>query len=174
MNQHQQIIFLNSYSPRIGHNFSSEVLKIFSDHKVLIHNRSETRLSMVVDAYFYIRDNFVGHNSDKYFLDSVPISGLRENILSHSDSKYIMLKDTFIVGAEKLLNIFPNDLHIILIRNAATVFQSLFKAMDLKKATVRNFLKKIGIFTGFYPYIIVGGLVEKFWKIYLNLMIFMY
>lgn len=152
MKQQQQIIFFNSYSPRTGHNFSSEVLKIFSDHQVLIDNRSETRLPMVLDAYFNIRNNFVRFNSNREFLDSLLISGLREKILSHSDNQYIMLKDTSIIGAENLLNIFPDDLHIILLRNPETVFLSLFKAMDLQKPSFRNFLKKVGVFTGLYPY----------------------
>lgn len=152
MKQQQQIVFLNSYSPRTGHNFSSEVLKLFSDHQVLVHNKSETKLSRVLDNYFHFRDRIIHHNSDREFLDSLLIKGLRERILNHSENNFVMLKDTSIIGAEKLLNLFPDDLHIILIRDPETVFQSLFKAMNLENTSFRNLLKKIGIFTGLYPY----------------------
>ena len=44
MSNNQKIIFSNSYSPRTGHNFASEALKVFTNHEVLAHNRSENQI----------------------------------------------------------------------------------------------------------------------------------
>lgn len=147
----QKIIFLNSYLPRTGHNFASEVFKVFSDHEVLIHNRSETRISVLLDSYHQIKaQNF--YESDRIFLDSLFMEGLRERIMAQSTNKYIMIKDTSFIGANFLPEIFPDDLHFILIRDPKAVFLSLLKGMNLKKNSWKNKIKKLGIPGGFYPY----------------------
>lgn len=147
----QRIIFFNSYLPRTGHNFAAEVIKIFTDHEVLAHNRSETRISTVLDSYFEIRArNF--YESDRKFLDSLFIDDLRKKIVDQSQNKYIMIKDTSFNGVELLPGIFPDDLHILLTRDPKNVFLSLLKGMNLKKRNLKNRMKKLGIPVGFYPY----------------------
>lgn len=148
----KRIIFLNSYWPRTGHNFASEVLKVFSDHQVLAHNKSETRLSTLLNSYYQIYDSIIFHESDKIFFDSLFINDLREKILSKADRDFIMIKDTSFLGVEKLPLVFPEDLHFLLVRDPKRVFNSLFKSMRLGKRTFKNFLKKAGILTGLYPY----------------------
>ncbi len=148
----QRIIFSNSYFPRTGHNFASEAIKVFSDHEVLAHQRAETRLSIVLDAYYKIRQHQVVHQSDKDFLDHLFIANIREQILAKSDRPFIMIKDTSFVGKDWLPELFPNDIHIVLIRDPYAVFNSIFKAMDLRKKTFKNLLKRIGKTFGLYPY----------------------
>lgn len=148
----QRIIFFNSYLPRTGHNFAAEVIKIFTDHEVLAHNRSETRISTMLNSFYEIRArNF--YESDRKFLDSLFINNLRKNILKRSQSRYVMIKDTSFRGVELLPNIFPDDLHIILTRDPKNVFLSLLKGMNLKKRSLKNQIKKLGIPVGVYPYV---------------------
>ena len=150
--EEQKIIFLNSFLPRTGHNFASEVIRVFSDHKVLAHSRSETRLSSLLKWYYTIYDNRIYHKSDKEFFDQLFIDDLRKKILGNTDNKFVMLKDTSFLGADLLPRVFPDDVHIILLRDPKSVFLSLIKGMNLQKKTQKNALKKIGIKTGLYPY----------------------
>lgn len=148
----QKIIFLNSYLPRTGHNFASEVIKIFTDHKVLIHNKSETRLSRMLNAYYDIYNKSIVFQTDKAFFDKLFIEGLRNRILKESDREYAMIKDTTLVGTSALPSVFPDDIHLILIRDPKSVFNSLIKGMGINNRSFKNTLKKIGNKTGLYPW----------------------
>ncbi len=148
----KRIIFLNSYSPRTGHNFVSEVLKIFSNHEVLIHNRSETRLSTILNEYYAVYDRSVYHKTDKDFMDYMFVKGLRERILGKSDKEYVMIKDTSFVGKETLLRVFPDDIHIVLLRDPKGVFNSIMKGMKFRKPGIKNLVKKMTFSMGLYPY----------------------
>lgn len=151
-NKDQKLIFLNSYLPRTGHNFASEVIKVFSDHQVLAHFRSETRLSSLIESYYNIYDHKIFFETDKKFFDFLFIDDLRKKLLSRTENKFIMIKDTSLLGADLLPRVFPDDIHLILIRDPKNVFLSLLKGMNLQKKSRKNYIKKFGIFTGFYPY----------------------
>lgn len=148
----QKIIFLNSYLPRTGHNFSAQVIKIFSNHHVLAHSRSETRLSRVLASYYSIYDPLIYHKSDKKFMDRLITNDLRIKILSESDEQFVMIKDTSFIGIKELYRTFPNDIHLILIRDPKNVFNSLIKGMSLGKPGFKNYIKKAGNKTGLYPW----------------------
>ena len=148
----QKIIFLNSYLPRTGHNFVSEALKVFTGHEVLIHNRSETRLSTILREFFNIYNKQVFFETDKKFLEHLFINGLRERILEKSNSEYVMIKNTSFLGVDQLSRLFPTDIHIILLRDPASIFNSLVKGMRFKKGVLKDNIKKLGIFLGIYPY----------------------
>ncbi len=148
----QKIIFLNSYLPRTGHNFTSEVIKIFSGHKVLIHDKSETRLSRLLNAYYEIYNKSIFHQTDKAFFDKLIIKDLRNRILNEVNTEYAMIKDTSFVGIRALKQTFPDDIHLVLIRDPKNVFNSLIKGMSLGKPTFKNFIKKTGNKTGLYPW----------------------
>jgi hypothetical protein len=151
MNKEQIIIFSNSYSPRTGHNFGSEVLKVFTNHEVLAHNRSETKLSNLLEKYYEIY-NTLAHKTDKEFFDKIVLKQIRTSIINESNSKYIMIKNTSFSGVFALPKVFPNDIHIIILRNPVDVFSSIFKSMNLNKKGYKNTIKKIGKFLGIYPY----------------------
>ena len=148
----QKIIFLNSYLPRTGHNFSSQVIQVFSDHQVLSHSHSETRLSRVLESYFKVYDELIYHKTAKEFMNRLFIEDLRRNILRESDQNYVMIKDTSFVGITELHKTFPNDIHLLLIRDPKNVFNSLIKGMRLGKPTFKNYIKKAGNKTGLYPW----------------------
>ncbi|WP_373056921.1 hypothetical protein [Zunongwangia sp. H14] len=148
----QKIIFLNSFLPRTGHNFTAEVIKVFSNHEVLAHSRSETRLSSILESYYEVYDKKILFDSDREFMDELFINDLRQKIVRNSSYEYIMIKDTSFVGVERLPFIFPDDFHFILIRDPKAVFLSLLKGMNLQKKCLKNEVKKWGIPMGFYPY----------------------
>ena len=148
----QKIIFLNSYLPRTGHNFSSQVIKVFSNHQVIPHSHSETRLSRVLASYFKIRDQLIYNNSAKEFMNRLFIDDLRKNILRESNEPYLMIKDTNFIGVKELQKTFPDDIHLILTRDPKNVFNSLIKGMSLGKPTFKNYIKKAGNKTGLYPW----------------------
>lgn len=150
--EEQKIIFLNSYLPRTGHNFVSEALKVFTGHQVLIHNKSETRLSTILREFFNIYDKQVFFETDKKFLEHLFIKDLRERILEKSNSEYVMIKNTSFLGVDQLSRIFPNDIHIILLRDPASVFNSLLKGMRFNKKGLRDKVKKMGVLLGVYPF----------------------
>lgn len=152
MPSEKKIIFLNSYSPRTGHNFVSEAIKVFSQHEVLIHNRSETRLSRMLEAYYHIYYKSIHHKTDKDFMDHLFIHSLRSRILEKCDNEYAMIKDTTLIGKDHLRKLFPEDIHFILLRDPNAVFNSLMKAMKFKKPGFKTIVKKIGIQLGIYPY----------------------
>ncbi|MDR5589686.1 sulfotransferase [Christiangramia sp. SM2212] len=160
----QKIIFLNSYLPRTGHNFSSQAIKVFSDHQVLSHPHSETRLSNILASYYKIFDNTINHKVDKDFMDLLFINKLRNNILKESKKEYVMIKDTSVIGVKDLKRTFPDDIHLILIRDPKNVFNSLIKGMSLKKKSIKSYLKKVGNKTGLYPWFYSNKLSTKVLK----------
>lgn len=145
------IIFSNSYGPRTGHNFASEALKVFTNHEVLVHNRSETKLSNFLEKYNDLQDT-IYHKTDKYFFDKIILSSIRDNILEETTTDYVMIKNTSFEGVKYIPEVFPNDVHILLLRNPIDVFNSVFKAMNLNKKGYKNIFKKIGKALGVYPY----------------------
>lgn len=160
----QKIIFLNSYLPRTGHNFASQAVKVFSDHQVLAHPYSETRLSRILASYFYNSEILVYHQSDKDFMDRLFISNLRKNIVRESNKSFVMIKDTSFIGISELKRTFPDDIHLILIRDPKNVFNSLVKGMNLKKPSIKNLLKKLGNKAGVYPWFYSRKLSQKVLK----------
>jgi len=157
----QKIIFLNSFLPRTGHNFVSEVIKIFSNHQVLINPRSETKISTLLDSYYEIYFTGILNNANRTFFDHLFIDNLRERILSSSTQNFIMIKDTTFIGVNYIPKVFPEDIQLILIRDPYNVFLSLLKAMDLQKKNYKNFIKSLLFPTGIYPYLYSRRLSEK-------------
>lgn len=152
MKSERKIIFSNSYSPRTGHNFAAEVFKLFRNVEVLIEHRSETRLSSLIDSYYKIYNSHIYNQTDKDFFDYLFIDDLREKILAKSDADFVMIKDTSFNGVSHLKQVFPNDIHILLIRDPRDVLLSLFKGMRLKRPGWKYVLKRLLLPTGIYPY----------------------
>lgn len=152
MNNTQKIIFSNSYSPRTGHNFAAEVFKVFTNHQVLIHNKSETRLATMLESYYKIYNAHIYHKTDRDFFDYLFINDLRQKILSKSEADVVMIKDTSFLGVSHLKKVFPDDIHILLIRDPRDVLVSLFGGMRLGTPTFKNYLKRMATPIGIYPF----------------------
>lgn len=165
MNSNQKIIFFNSYSPRTGHNFAAEVFKVLTNHRVLIHNKSETRLATLLESYYKIYNSHIYHLTDKGFFDYLFINDLRQKILSKSDTDFVMIKDTSFTGVTHLKKVFPDDIHILIIRDPRDVLLSLFKGMRLVKPTFKNYLKRMATRIGMYPYFYALKFSNKILKI---------
>ena len=111
----------------------------------------KTRLSNLLEKYYEIYYS-IPHQTDKDFFDKIILSNIRDAILKESDNEYIMIKNTSFKGVFALPEVFPEDIHIILLRNPVDVFTSVFKSMRFKKKNLRNTLKKAGKIFGIYPY----------------------
>lgn len=148
----KKIIFFNAYSPRTGHNFASEVLKVVCNHQVLIHSKSETRLSTLLESYYSLYHSHIYHQTDKAFFDYLFIDDLREKILAKTEAEFALIKDTSFNGVSHLKKVFPNDIHILLIRDPRDVLLSLFKGMRLKRPGWKYALKRLLLPTGIYSY----------------------
>lgn len=153
MQVNKKIIFLNSCLPRTGHNFASDVIKIFSNHQVLINPRSETKISTFLDSYYTIRENEILNKTNRKFFDYLFINDLREKILLESDHDFVMIKDTTFCGIDKISKVFPDDIQIILLRDPSRIILSLLKAMNLKKKNFKTRLKKILMPLGIFPFL---------------------
>lgn len=156
----QRIIFSNSYSPRTGHNFASEIVKVFSGHEVLKHNKSETRLSNVLDEYYKIRST-IFHDTDSLFLDDLILKNIRTEIISKSDRNWIMIKNTSFKGVNYLPRLFPNDIHILILRNPEDVYTSYFKGLRKNKKGFKEKVKGFLMLFGIYQYYFIKKVSKK-------------
>ena len=147
----KKIIFSNSYSPRTGHNFFAEVLKVYTDAEILVHERSETRLTSLLEEYYKIYDSHIYHKTDKQFFDELFINNLRTQITSYSKQNHVIIKDTSFKGVEHINRVFPEDIQILLVRDPLAVLKSLFKGMALGKKDIKSKIKKILTPIGIYP-----------------------
>lgn len=166
-NNNQKIIFSNSYSPRTGHNFASEALKVFTNHEVLIYNKSETKLSNFLEVYYKLHAT-IYHKRNRDFFDKIILSNIRNEILKASESSYVMIKNTSFEGVKYIPQLFPNDIHILLLRDPQDVFVSFFKSIDLDKKGYKYVIKKIGKFLGIYPYYFCKKISKRIIKIIPN------
>lgn len=149
-----KIIFLNSYSPRTGHNFVSRVIKIASGAKILPYDDAEIRLSIFLKNYFEFQQKYGFNSSAKKFFDDLFLKDLGEKLIKDKGSEMIMVKDTNHIGVEYLNQTFPNELHILVLRDPRDTLISIFKGMRFfSKGRLKGYIKKIGYFTGIYSFL---------------------
>ncbi|GAA4316472.1 hypothetical protein GCM10023115_25220 [Pontixanthobacter gangjinensis] len=160
-----KIIFLNSYSPRTGHNFIAQVLKIASNCEVIPHSHAETRLSLFLNSYYDLRKKLNLNKSALKFMDSLFIDNMRETIADSFSADYLLIKDTNQVGVEYLKLVFPNEYHILMFRDPRDTLVSIFKGMRFyHKSGFKNYIKKIGYKTGLYSYYYSKNYSNQFMK----------
>ncbi|MCM8569236.1 sulfotransferase [Gramella jeungdoensis] len=148
-----KIIFLNSYSPRTGHNFVAQVLKIVSDAEIIPHNQAETRLSLFLESYHKLQQQHFIKGSVKDFLDSIFVKNARERILKDYTASYLLIKDTNHQGVSFQKKSFPDDIHFLMFRDPRDTLISIFKGMRFyNEKGFKAALKKIGFWSGLYSY----------------------
>lgn len=152
-----KIIFLNSYSPRTGHNFVAQVIQKLTNCQIIPHIHSESKLSYILNSYYKICETSVNSKTDQNFLDDLFLKDLRSKILDRYGYQFnnsLMIKDTSQVGAIAQKKVFPDDIHILMFRDPRDTLLSVFKAMNyFKKGKISGRLKKLGIYTGVYSYL---------------------
>ena len=134
-----KIVFLHSQSPRSGHNFMAEVIRLLIDCASPLGKTSEIPLAGTLD---FINKTFKTHHpsaqADSYIRDLL-LKDLRVSILENQ-TQNVLIKYTSFAGVEFLKEQFPNDYHLLLIRDPRDVLVSQFKAKrnnDLKHLTKR-------------------------------------
>ncbi len=148
-----KIIFLNSYSPRTGHNFVAQVIKIVSNAEIIPHNQAETRLSLFLEAYYDLQQKNLISGSGKTFLDSLFVDNIRKRIVKDISGEYVLIKDTNYQGVNFQRLQFPNDIHFLTLRDPRDTLISIFKGMRFYKQNgLKAFLKRVGYQTGVYSF----------------------
>lgn len=146
---HQYIIFLHSQSPRAGHNFTAEVIRLLTSCHTPIEPTSEIPLAGLVGTLETKTKSFhLAPAAEKYSIDLF-FSGLREKILIDSKTN-LLIKFTSFEGVENLKSCFPDDLHLLLIRDPKDVLLSQFKAKA--KHDRKSVLKRLVLPFGLYHF----------------------
>jgi len=126
-----RIIFLHSISPRSGHNFIAEVIRLCLKTSTPLGLRSEIPFGIFIKNYQSFKKTIFGSaRYDEYF-DEIFIQDLRNKILAKKN--VVLIKNTSLEGATEVKEMFPNDIHIISIRDPRDILTSIFKGMKLKK-----------------------------------------
>lgn len=143
-----KIIFLHSLSSRSGHNFVAEVIRICVDVSTPLGLRSEIPFGVFIKNYEDFKKATFGSAHYQEYFDQLFIEDLRSKILKNGN---ILIKHTSLEGAEEVKMMFPNDIHIVSIRNPVDVLKSVFKGMKFKN-NIKSKLKKSFLPFGFYHY----------------------
>ena len=144
-----KLIFLNSQSPRSGHNFVAEVIRLLVDCETPLGARSEIPFNPILNAYNTTLKTYFASGGSKAFLDDLFINDLRVKLLKNNEN--VLIKYTNYTGAHHAKLIFENDIHILSIRDPKDCLLSLFKGMKYKKG-YKSFLKKMALPFGLYHY----------------------
>lgn len=145
-----KLMFLFSQSPRSGHNFVADVIRLLFECSSIIGDRSEIPFGSIVESYDRILNKSYKSEGSTEFLNSVFITPIREEILKDDISKFI--KYTAFSGVKETVKYFPNDIHIVSYRDPKDCLFSLFKGMRLKKGW-KSTIKKTLWLTGIYHYL---------------------
>lgn len=144
-----KLLFLFSQSPRSGHNFVADVLRILIETDNVIGDRSEVPFGPIIKSYDSTLNKSYKSNRATEFLNSFFIEPIRYKLLEDGFNKFI--KYTSFVGAETTLKYFPEDIIVVSYRDPKDCLFSLFKGMQLK-SDLKSKIKKILWPTGIYHY----------------------
>lgn len=144
-----KLLFLFSQSPRSGHNFVADVLRILVDTDSIIGERSEVPFGPIIENYHTTLHKSYKSNRSVEFLNSIFIEPIRVKLLKDGTNK--LIKYTSFEGADTTLRYFPEDINIVSYRDPKDCLFSLFKGMRLKN-DFKSKLKKILWPTGIYHY----------------------
>lgn len=160
--QGEKIIFLYSQSPRSGHNFIAEVIRIIIQSETPLGLRSEIPFAPVLKSYISSRNQNYKSNGASAFLDDLFIGGVREKLIDSNFSK--LIKYTNFTGATECLDLFPNDYHLISFRDPQDCLYSLFKGMNLRKPNFKTKIKRLILPFGIYQYVYSRKYAKKILK----------
>jgi hypothetical protein len=142
-----KLIFLFSQSPRSGHNFVADVLRILVNSDTIIGDRSEIPFGPIIENYYNTLQKSYKSEGSIDFLNRIFIKPIRQNVLIDNTDKII--KYTSFEGADTTAVYFPNEVHIISYRDPKDCLFSLFKGMRLKndwKSKIKRALWATGIY----------------------------
>lgn len=157
----KKIIFLHSISPRSGHNFIAEVIRLCIETTTPIGLRSEIPFGVFIDNYQKFKKTIFGSEGYHEYFDKLFIDDLRDKIIVNEN---VLIKYTNLEGAFEVKKMFPDDVHIISIRNPNDVLTSIFKGMKFSK-NFKSKVKKILIPFGIYHYWYAKQYANKILKI---------
>jgi hypothetical protein len=107
----EKLIFLNSQSPRSGHNFVAEVIRKIVDCETPIGDRSEIPFNPILRAYHKTLNTYFSSGGSKAFLDDLFINDIRGKLLKNNTN--VLIKYTNYTGAKDAKQTFIDDIHIL-------------------------------------------------------------
>lgn len=91
-----KIIFLHSISPRSGHNFIAETIRLFIETDTPIGLRSEIPFGAFIDNYQKFKKSVFGSEGYHEYFDKLFIEDIRDKILVNEN---VLIKYTNLKGA---------------------------------------------------------------------------
>ncbi|WP_458627278.1 hypothetical protein [Winogradskyella sp. PC D3.3] len=139
-----QITFLHSLSQRAGHNFLAQIIRKGSDFEI-INNESYETISTKLFGDIYEKINcskhFVRAKDSKNNELQLIVNGYRTELLNLDSN--ILLKSPFL-DSRSQIEVFPNDKHIILLRDPYNLFVSVEKSIyNFRTSSFKNTIKLI-------------------------------
>ena len=156
-----KLLFLFSQSPRSGHNFVADVLRLLLETDTMIGDRSEVPFGPIIKNYHATLHNSYKSNRAVELLNSLFIEPMRAKLLNDGVSKFI--KYTSFTGIKETVHYFPDDIQIVSYRDPKDCLFSLFKGMRLKKgwkSTVKKILWPTGIYHYLYSKKYSNGIID--------------
>ncbi|WP_298421501.1 hypothetical protein [uncultured Kordia sp.] len=150
----KKIIFQTSYMQRCGHNFLSEVLRIFLPVDTPVYDTSEIAISNVMGSIH----KTIHKQSARFpqlieWTESVCRDGIRKEILKRGTQEFIMIKNVNVRDFTPFYESFPDDYHLILFRDPRNTVTSFIKSVKLNKGKAHKvFIRKIAYYSGYYHY----------------------
>lgn len=156
MEKQPKLLFLHSYKQRCGHNYLAEILRRLCAIHTPFDNYSELPLSRLSEAAENIISNTKIERGREWIQD-IYTNRLREDIIKKSlqESKnnpdYILFKYSYVTGIDSCFRIFPEDKHVILIRDPKNVVASYTKSISyLDQKSILKPVRLLAFFAGYY------------------------
>jgi hypothetical protein len=148
-----RLMFLYTYRQRCGNHYVSNVIKALAD--VIIVGEAPIGSLLMGSHDILGKSAFSGHANK--WLESKLVNGLRAEFLKDAHSRsgkpfaYVMLKCISPAGLSSCVAAYPEDKHIIAVRDPRDVVASYVKAVDLRKGgLVKRVARRLALLAGWY------------------------
>jgi hypothetical protein len=148
-----RLMFLYTYRQRCGNHYVSNVIKALAD--VIIIGEAPIGNLLAGSRDILSRSAFSERANE--WLESRLVNGLRAEFLkdayirSDKPSRYVMVKSISPAGLSSCVSAYPDDKHIIVVRDPRDVVASYVKAVNLGKGRlVRRIARRLALLAGYY------------------------
>jgi len=138
-----QITFLHSLSQRAGHNFLAQIIRQKGEYKTINYESYETlSLKLFGDLHKALNysKHFIRAKDSKNNELQLIVNGYRNELLKLDSN--ILMKSPFLEYTSQI-EVFPNDMHIVLLRDPYNLFISVEKSIyNFRTTNIKNKIKR--------------------------------